>query len=150
MRRYPLVYRNRVVLFYRGFMIVWLGTVVAATIAAAGGDAGADGTWWPWFMAAFWLVGLWGLAWSLNQETSEVRITAPRSIHIRRGPAFRRAEHWTDRARLWIEDTKDSDGDPYFRLWMDAPGGKLAVREGHRRGGLEQALAEIEGALEQR
>jgi hypothetical protein len=33
-RKYPLVIRNRTADFYRGFMIVWLGTLALATFAA--------------------------------------------------------------------------------------------------------------------
>ena len=48
---------------------------------------------------------------------------------------------------FWIEDTKDSDGDAYFKLMMDAPGGSLVVREGHQRGALETLKTEMEAAL---
>ena len=147
MSRYPLVIRNRVALFYRGFMTAWLGGLALATYAALRSGPPASDKWWPLFLAGFWLAGLFGLYWSFQQETSVVRIKSNQSIHIERGKPFRRQEFWTDRARVWIEDTKDSDGDPYFKLMMDAPGGVLPVREGHQREQLEQLQAEIESAL---
>jgi hypothetical protein len=59
--------------------------------------------------------------WTHNEETSTVRIESNRSIHLARGKAFRRQELWTDHARVWIDNTKDRDGDPYFKLMTDAP-----------------------------
>ena len=147
MGRYPLVIRNRVPWFYRGFMAVWLGTVALSTYAALREAPPEAGKWWPLFLLGFWAVGLFGLAWSLNQETSVIRITSNRSIHIERGKAFRRQEVWTDRARFWIDEEKDSEGDPYFKLRMDAPGGPLTVREGHQRPALEELSRRIEEAL---
>jgi hypothetical protein len=147
MSKYPLVIRNRVAWFYRGFMVIWLGTVALASYAALRDGPPEVGRWWPLIMLVFWAVGLFALAWSLNQETSVVRITSNRSIHIERGKAFRRQEHWADRTRLWIEDTEDSDGDPYFKLMMDAPGGPLTMREGHQRELLEFLQAEVEAAV---
>lgn len=67
-------------------------------------------------MGYFWLVGIFALIWSLNQETSVVRIASNRSIHVERGKAFRRQRLWTDHARVWIDETTDSEGDPYFKL----------------------------------
>ena len=129
MSSYPLIVRNRIPLVYRGFMLLWLGGVALITYVALPDGPPEPQRWWPWFMAAFWAVGLFALAWALNQEVSVVRITNPQSIHIRRGKAFRRVEHWTDRARLWIDEEQDSDGDPYFKLKMDAPGGPLTISE---------------------
>ena len=134
---YPFVVKNRTALFVRGFMNVFLIGCALITYMIIR-DNPEPHRWAPLIMLAFWACGLFGLVHALNQETSEVQITSPGSIHIRRGKAFRRQEHWTDRARFWIEDTKDSDGDPYFKLWMDAPGGKLAVSEGHQRAQLEK------------
>lgn len=147
MSKYPLVIRNRTAYFYRGFMIVWLGTLAIATFAALRDGPPEPGKWWPLFLACFWTVGLFGLMWTLNEETSTVRIDSNRSIHVARGKAFRRQKLWTDHARVWIENTKDSDGDPYFKLMMDAPGGKLTIREGHHRSLLEDLQHQIENVL---
>ena len=147
MGKYPIIIRNRVVLFYRGFMLAFVTVVALATYAALRDGPPEPGKWWPLFMLVFWAAGLGGLFWSLNQETSVVRVTGNRSIHIRRGKAFRRHDLWTDRARFWIVDDKDSEGDPYFKLMMDAPGGQLVVREGHQRSALELLLSEVEAAL---
>ncbi len=147
MTDYPLVVRNGVPLFYRGFMLAFLGTAVLITWAAASGSTVEPDRWWPYIMALFLAVGAWGLAWTLNLEAGVIRITQPKSIHIKRGKAFRREDHWTDRARFWIEDGKDSDGDLYFKLKMDAPGGDLTIKEGHSRPALEKLLAEIDVAV---
>ena len=147
MTQYPLVVRNKVPLFYRGFMLTFLGMAILITWSAARGNALPPDKWWPYVMALFLIVGAWGVAWSMNLEVPVVRITNPRSIHITRGKAFRREELWTDRARFWIEDSKDSDGDAYFKLMMDAPVGKLTVKEGHQRAKLEALLPEIEAAV---
>ncbi|NUT01016.1 MAG: hypothetical protein HOP96_08590 [Sphingomonas sp.] len=147
MSQFPIVIRNRVVLFYRGFMLAFVGTVALVSYAALRDGPPEPGRWWPLIILLFWTVGLAGLAWSLNQETSVVRILGNRSIQVERGKAFRRHDLWTDRARFWIEETKDSDGDPYFKLMMDAPGEPLAVREGHQRPVLERLQSEVEEAL---
>lgn len=144
---YPLVIRNTVPLFNRGFMLLFFGTAVLITYVAARDGPPQPDKWWPLIMLAFWFAGIFGLWWSFDQEAAVIRITNPGSIHIWRGKAFRREEHWTDRARLWIEDTKDSEGDPYFKLWMDAPGGKLTIKEGHRRVALENLQARVEAAI---
>ena len=74
MSKYPLVVRNRIPLFYRGFMIVWLGTLAMVTFAALRDGPPEPGKWWPLYLAVFWLAGLFGLYWSLDQETAVVRI----------------------------------------------------------------------------
>ena len=147
MSQYPLVIRNRVAWFYRGFMAAWLGAGALSTYAALRDAPPGPGKWSPLIILGFWAVGLFGLAWSLNQQTSVVRITSNRSIHVERGKAFRREQLWTDHARFWIEDTKDSDGDPYFKLWMDAPGGKLTIKEGHHRPELEELKGMAKAAV---
>lgn len=147
MSEYPIIVRNRVAWFYRGFMIVWLGGVALATYAALRDGPPEPGRWWPLIMLAFWAMGVFALAWSLKQETSVVRIESDGSILIVRGPALRRTQCRTDHARFWIEDTQDSEGAAYFRLMIDAPGGKLAAREGHGRGELERLLAQVQSAM---
>jgi hypothetical protein len=145
--QYPLVIRNRTPLFYRGFTIVFLGFVALITyVALRDGAPGAHKV-WPWIMAVFWASGLFFARWAFSQEYPVIRIPGPGSIHIERGKAFRRQELWTDRARLWIEDTKDSDGDPYFRLWLDSPGRPLAIAEGHDRERLVAVQAKVEAAV---
>jgi hypothetical protein len=98
-------------------------------------------------MLAFWSAGLFGLYFALDQEVAVVRATNPRSIHVERGKAFRRERLWTDHASFWITNTTDSDDDPYFKLVMDAPGGKLVIKEGHYRQPLETLQRQVEAAI---
>lgn len=147
MSKYPLVIRNRVAFFVRGFMVVWLVGVALITYAALRDGPPESGHWWPFILAFFWLVGLAGVYGSFQNETSTVRIESDRSIHIDRGKPFARQQLWTDKAAFWIEKTKDSEGDPYFKLMMEAPDGPLSVREGHDRSRLEAILAEVQDAL---
>lgn len=147
MSKYPIVVRNRVALFYRGFMLAYITGVALATYAALRHGPPEPGKWWPLIMLVFWAAGLGGLLWSLNVETSVVRVASNRSIHVERGKALRRKEFWTDRARFWIKEQEDSEGEGYFSLMMDAPEGPLAVSEGHQRKRLEELQARLEEAL---
>ena len=147
MTDYPLIIRNRIPLFYRGFMLVFVAGVGVGTYLAIR-DAPADGgEWWSIPIAAFWLAGIGGLVWAMNQEIGVLRVAGRGDVHITRGRAFRRVEHRTGTVRLSIEDTKDSEGDPYFKLWIEAPGGPLVVAEGHFREGLEALRQKIETAV---
>lgn len=150
MTAYPLVIRNYVPLVLRGFMLAFVGIVVLITYVALRQGPPEPQKWWPLALLSFWACGLFGLVHALNQEAGVIRITGPGSIHIERGKALRREDHWLPRARFWIEDTKDSEGDPYFKLMMEAPGGPLAVREGHRRQRLEALQRQIEAAVSAR
>ena len=143
---YPRVIRNAAPLVLRGFMAVFLCGCALITWMIVR-DNPEPHRWAPLIMLAFWACGLFGFVHALNQEVGKIRIINPGSIHIERGKAFRRVEHWTDRARFWIEDTEDSDGDPCFKLWMDAPGGKLIVSEAHQRPQLEKLQSKIEAAV---
>lgn len=147
MTHYPLVVRNNMAIGLRCFMLAFLTGVALMTYVALRDGPPAPDKWWPLIMLAFWAAGLLGLVHSLNQESSIVRITRPGSIHVTRGKAFRREEHWVGRARFWIEDGTDSDGASYFNLMMDAPGGKMTVKEGHRRARLEALQQRLEAAL---
>lgn len=144
---YPVIVRNRTPYFARGLMLLFVGFTAMFTYLGFRDRPADAGPYLPYIMLLFWLVGLGATLWSFNQEAAELRVTGPRSLHIRRGKAFRRVEHWTDHARFWIVEEKDSDGDPYFKLLMDAPGGKLTVAEGHYRPHLEQLQARIEAAV---
>lgn len=144
---YPLIIRNRAPLFFRGFMLVFLSmTAIITYVSVRDRPPSGAGPFLFYILLVFWAVGLSALAYSLNQEASVVRVTDPRSIHVRRGGAFRRRDLWTDHARFWIEETSDSEGLPYFKLLMDAPGGSLAVQEGSSREYLETLEAKIGAA----
>ncbi|HEY1143464.1 MAG TPA: hypothetical protein VGE68_05460 [Sphingomicrobium sp.] len=145
--QYPLVVRNRAPMFVRGFMLTFLMGVSLMTYVALRDRPPEPHKWWPLIMAAFWACGAFGLYFSLNQEVAVLRIDGPRSIQVERGKAFRRESLWTDHARFWIVESTDSDGDPYFKLTMDAPGGALVVREGHHKPALEDLLKKVEAAL---
>lgn len=147
MTQYPLVVRNNVPLVLRGFVLCFLGGVALMTYVALRDGPPEPEKWWPLIMLAFWASGLFALVHMFNQEVGVLHITNPASIHIERGKAFRREEHWLPQARFWIEDTKDSDGDPYFKLMMDAPGGKLTIQESHSRARLEELQQRIEAAV---
>jgi hypothetical protein len=144
---YPLVVRNNVALYLRGFMLAFLTGVALITYIALRDGPPEPHKWWPLAMVAFWACGLFGLVHSLNQETAVIRISNPGGVHVRRGKAFRTEQHRVARARFWIEDTRDGEGDPYFKLMMDAPGGKLAVKEGHSRPRLEALQQRVEAAV---
>jgi hypothetical protein len=147
MTEYPLVVRNNVALYLRCFILAFVAITAVITYVAGRDGPPEPHHWWPLALLSFWACGLFGLVHSLNQETSVIRVTNPASIHVTRGKAFRREEHWVHRARFWIEDTKDSDGDPYFKLMMDAPGGKVTVKEGHSRPRLEALQNRLDAAV---
>jgi hypothetical protein len=140
------VVRNKVPLIVRGVMLAFLGFTAVMTCVVIR-DNPEPRQWTPFMVLAFWVCGTWGFVHALSQEAIVIRITSPASIYIERGKAFQREERWTDRARLWIEDTKDNDGVPYFKLWMDAPGGPLVAKEGSSRGRLEGLQRAIETAV---
>ena len=147
MTRYPLVVRNKVPLFYRGFMLIFVGMTLLMFHTAASGKSVPPDKWWPYILGTFLLVGISASWWALKQEAGVVRFLGPGSIEIERGMPLRRERHRVSRARLWIEDTQDSEGDPYFKLLLDAPGGKLVVQEGHDRQSLERMQERLEGAI---
>jgi hypothetical protein len=142
---YPLVVRNKVPMVVRGVLLVFLGFTALMTYLVIR-DNPEPRQWTPFIVLAFWVCGTRGFVHALNQEAIVIRITGPASIYIERGKAFQREERWTDRARLWIEDTKDNDGAPYFKLWMEAPGGPLVAKEGSSRRRLEGLQRAIEVA----
>jgi hypothetical protein len=143
---YPLVVRNKVPIIVRGVMLVFLGFTALMTWMVIR-DNPEPRQWTPFIVLAFWVCGTWGFVHALNQEAIVIKIAGPGSIYIERGKAFQREERWTDRARLWIEDTKDNDGGPYFKLWMGAPGGPLVAKEGSSRGRLEGLQRILEAAV---
>jgi hypothetical protein len=145
--RYPLVIRNNAPLQLRVFMGTFLAASLLVAYETMKAAPTAEGRWWPYIVILFVGVGACGLIWSLDREAAVIRITAPKSIHIQRGKAFRRSAHWTDRADLRIEDAEGTEG-PYFKLWMDAPGGPLVVAEGQSRSSIEAIKSRIEVAVE--
>lgn len=146
MTHYPLVIRNKVPLVVRGFMVAFLAFTALLTVLVVRYNP-EPRQWTPFIVLAFWVGGFGGLLHALYQEAAVIRISGPGSIHVERGNAFRREQRWADRTRLWIEDTVDNDGVPYFKLWMDAPGGRLIVKEGSSRKRLEQIQRQIEAAV---
>lgn len=147
MTEYPLVIRNIVALYLRCFMLAFVAIDALITRAAFQHGPPEPDRWWPLILAGFWALGLCGLVHAMNQETSVLRVTRAGDLRLVRGKAFRRVEHHATAARFWIEETKDGDGDPYFKLMIDAPDGPLAVKEGHRRARIEALQRRVEAAL---
>lgn len=147
MTSYPLVVRNNLAISLRVFMLVFLAGVALMSYIAIRDGAPQPKQLWPLIISAFWAAGLLGLEYSLNQESSVVRIDSRGTILVERGKAFRREKHRVKRARFWIEVTEDSEGAPYFNLMMDAPGGDMAVKEGHSRVRLEALQQRLEMAI---
>lgn len=148
MTEYPLVIRNRAPLFFRTVMVLFLCAVILMIAFAFRDGPPEPRAWWPLIVLAFIGGGLFGLFNAMNEECAVVRINGPNSITIERGPAFRRVQQWTDRARFWVKDRKDSDGVPYFELMMDTPGEEpLCIAQSPRRWRVEQLQARIEAAF---
>jgi hypothetical protein len=144
---YPLVVRNRAPLFARGFALLFMSVLALITVIVLRARPPSPTNWYQLYMLAFWAGGMACLVWAFHQEIAVIRVTNPGSIHIERGLLWNRVDHWVPSARFWIEEGKDDDGDPYFKLKMDAPGGPLVVKEGHGRERLEKLQAEIEAAV---
>jgi hypothetical protein len=145
--RYPLIIRNRAPLQLRAFTGTFLAVSLLVAVLTIRQAPTAAGKWWPYIIALSVGVGVWVFVWSLNREAAVIRITGPKTIHIRRGKAFRRFEERTDRADLRIEAGEGTEG-PYFELWMAAPGGPLIVAEGQQRAAIEAIKSRIEAAVE--
>jgi hypothetical protein len=146
MAAYPLVVRNNVPLVTRGVMAVYMAVLALITAIVLEARPPQASNWYQLYLLIFWIGGLSCARWAYNQEAAIIRITNPGSIHVERGKPLGRVEHWVPSARFWIDEGKDDDGDAYFKLKMDAPGGPLVIQEGPSRPKLEALQARIEAA----
>jgi hypothetical protein len=143
---YPLVVTNRAASVQRGFILLWMGTIVAVTLAAWRVRPPEPTRLWPWILLLFWAVGFFALRWSFSVEAARLTIAGPAQASLRRGPPLRRKTHRLARVTLSLVESEDSDGDSWFRLAVDAPGGPAIIAEGRRRSALVALSERIERA----
>ena len=145
---YPLVVRNIVPRVYQAFVLLWVGVLMLVTRAAwASAPPGAKHL-WPWILLLFWAVGLFALHWAFGIECARLTIEGSRRARLVYGPPFRRRSIELSQMMLRIEDAKDSEGDPYFRLFTSVDERKIIISEGHNRKRLEQLRSRISDAME--
>ena len=143
-------YRNDKAVFLWGFMAVWLAMLVAMTYVAVR-DGGIPGSRWgvP-VLALFWLFGIGAARWAATFSRVRVTLTADGVLVRERFPfhAIEKRYRSRDLAAPRIDESKDSDGDPYFSCVLALPGGRrVAVAESGHRPEVEAALDALNASL---
>src|SRR5919199_1522206 len=148
----PVVLTNRIALFYRGFMALFLAGVALITWVAVRDRATLEGSeWLALVLLPFWLAGLFGCWWAFRQDTVRVEVTGPGRLELTRSTLFRstRVEITaTMIGQITVVEDRDSNGDPYFRGVLTAVGvGNVTISEGHRRASVENDVNRLRSAL---
>jgi hypothetical protein len=149
----PVVLRNRLALFYRGFMLTFLAGVLLITWVAFRDRDTIEGVGWlTAVLVPFWIAGLWGCWWAFRQETITVTVSSPGRLVLITSTLFQSTRLEVTSAmvsRIDVVEGKDSDGDPYFRGVLSVAGaGHVTVAEGHQRRIVEKKIERLQSALQ--
>ena len=147
MAPYPLTVRNRAPWFLRGVMIGFIGLVLTPAIGVFNARSTGAVAEWPLVLALCAAVCVGLLVGSFFLESGELIVEARGRVRLTRGPPWHRTTVLLDRASLSIGTETDSDGDPDFKLLIDAPGGRMIVAQNHRRGTIEALQRRIQAAF---
>jgi hypothetical protein len=139
----PYVIRNNAALFPWLLMAAWmLGLSLVTWVAFRDVLAGGPVTfrWMPLILAVFWLAGIGFSILVLRLKRLRVTFAGGRVEIIRRSPL--RATRWEGSTRdvldVRLDETTDSDGDPYFKCVLAIPGPeRIVIAEGHDRATIE-------------
>jgi hypothetical protein len=95
-------------------------------------------------LTPFWLAGIAGCFWAVRQHTVRTELVGLDRLILVRSTPFRstRLEVTRDMiGRLLVQETTDSDGDPYFRGVLTIAGiGDVNIVEGHNRAQVEASV----------
>jgi len=148
----PTVFRNYKAVAAWIFMAVWMAGLGCFTYLAIR-DGGMPG-WGPHgtsvLLGLFWLFGIGGCAYCFGMPCIRLRVTTA-IVEAREGRPWHTETHRcapADVTVLAVVETKDDEGDPYFRCDIELPGGKrVAVTESHARAEVEATRARLLKAL---
>lgn len=148
----PIVFRNYKAVAAWIFMALWMAGLGCFTWLGIR-DGGMPG-WGPHGTAAllclFWVFGIGGCAYCFGMPCIRLRITAT-SVEAREGRPGHTETHRCTPAEVAVPEvveTKDDEGDPYFRCDIELPGGKrVTVVESHARDEVEATRARLLSAL---
>ncbi|WP_237216504.1 hypothetical protein [Falsiroseomonas oryziterrae] len=148
-----MVLRNDIALFAWWFMAIWWAMLLAAVWLVLR-DGPPDGlSWWmtAGILAIFVAGGAAGAAWALRQRRVRAEVGADGLLRLGESLPFRRQRLVLPRdaaEAVEVEQTTDSDGDPYFRCWLVLRDGRrFAVQEGHRVQAIESDARRLRVAL---
>ena len=144
---YPLIIRNRMPWIKVGLLLLWIGGVTMATVAATGRPLAGYEALLPYALCLFWLIALVGLIAAIRQEHPVLTITGPRQASVLRGPLHARRTAILGQLELKLEKDWDSEGGTYFTLKLADRPTPVTIAEGHRRERLDRLKAEIEAAF---
>ena len=143
-------FRNDKAVFLWGFMLVWLAMLAIMTYVAARDGVPQTGRWtWP-ILALFWLTGIAAARWAATFARVRVTLVAAGVIVCERFPfsTIEKRYRSRDLTAPRVEETKDSDGDPYYTCVLELPGGHaVTVAEGSHRPDVEAVFDHLKVSL---
>lgn len=144
-------FRNDKAVYVWGFMVVWLAMLAAMTyVFVRDGGFPGTGAWGPPVLGLFWLFGIGGARWAATYARVHVTLSIDGVLVRERYPfsSIEKRYRLRDLAAPRIEESKDSDGDPYYACVIELPGGgRVAVAEGSHRPDVEAVLAQLRTSL---
>jgi hypothetical protein len=135
----PFVVHNRVAVFFWLFAIAYLWGLLMMSYLLIRDGLPADQP--VWFVAAmvpfFWAGGIGLALYAMNRHCLSIRVDETAQVTVTwLYPFKRRQERFavSSVAPAQVQQTKDSDGDPYFECWFVTPAGvRVVVTESHTR-----------------
>lgn len=149
----PFEIRNRTAAVGWGFMVVWLGLLIAfTTLMARDGPHPSQPAWLQQgALAVFWLIGLPAAGYVLSLPCTALRVGADGDLSLtRRTPFGREIETWPAGgvAAVEVRAGRDSEGDPYWRtMIVGRDGRERLIREGRVPAEQEALAARLRAAL---
>lgn len=144
-----LVLRNRLAVAGWAFMAIWIGVLCLFTWIAFVRDQSVPGLDPPAMAAVFglfWLFGLGGLAHCVSTACITIVIRQGQ-VTVRERFPLRVADETFEVTRLaapTVIETRDGDGEPYFRGELVTPSGRTIVfSEGNDEADVEAACARL-------
>jgi hypothetical protein len=143
-----LVLRNRMALAGWIFMAIWISLLCLITyiLVRDGSIPGTGPLAGMGVIALFWIFGVAGCAYAYAIPCVAVTIR-DRRVSVRERFLMRTREETFPVANLMtplLVETKDDEGEPYFRCELTTPAGrKVVCNEGHDRASVEAARARV-------
>lgn len=131
--------RNEVACFAWGLVGVWWTGLRVATwlVLRNGPPGGLSAAWSALLLGFFWLGGIGVARWAWRKPRIAAAVQPGGTVLVTQAFPLRRDRlrlAAADIAAVTVEETTDSDGDPYFRARLFLRDGRrFAAQEGHRR-----------------
>jgi hypothetical protein len=135
----PFVVHNRVAVFFWLFAVAWLWGLLTMSYLLIRDGLPPDQP--VWFVAAmvtlFWAGGVGLSLYAVNKHCLSVRVDGAVQVTVTWLYPFKRRQEQFAIASIMpaqVQETKDSDGDPYFECWFVTPAGvRVVIAESHGR-----------------